>query len=75
MRSFPVTEIDDENVFMKIEIFVELFKEVTKYMKEQDRALELIKLYNSAIKIKRKRIRLKKEKEVLIKMHKMLFNG
>lgn len=75
-KSFPVDVIEGKGyVVMKSEVFIEFFNEIFKYKNIDSLLLdEINKRYCNSQKIKRKRVRLKKEKDVLIVMYNILLN-
>jgi hypothetical protein len=61
---------------MKSDVFYSFFLSMTKYVKNKKSTVNNIcKQYEYATHIKRKRIKLKKEKEVLLSMYEFLFDN
>lgn len=74
---FPIIEetIDGEDyILMQLEVFHAFFNEMLKY-RDVDKSVvdEINKRYEKATRIKKKRIRLKKEKQVSLVMFDILF--
>ena len=73
-KRFPYEKMTDDEIFIKADVFVGLFEFVSDYMVYVDDAKGLLAVYNRVSKIKRKRIREKKQKEILVQMGNMLYN-
>mgnify|MGYP006976745245 CR=1 FL=1 len=69
---FPIKKINrngKEYIWMESEVFYQFFVIMSEYMNIEQTIVDLIKKkYNKAKKYKKKRLRLKKEKEVLQEM-------
>ena len=74
--SFEQTVVNGkEYIHMKSDVFHSFFLELVKYSDVDDLIVnEVNKRYNHAKKIKKKRIRLKKEKEILVVMYNILID-
>jgi hypothetical protein len=76
-KSFPIEEVvynGEKYINMKSDVFYLFFLEVVKYKNISESLLnEINKRYKQAKMTKRKRIRFKKEKEVLTVMYNILF--
>lgn len=61
---------------MDFDVFASFFIEVVKYKNiPREIVNPILKEYNKTRSYKKKRIRLKKEKQVLLKMYNILFNN